>query len=408
MPYYTQIPTNLLTIGVDGGVAFVPNTNLLNAFGTSQEFAQYDVDANSGPTTLSNGSSMQLVDADGNALTAAGNYIGTATVNNAATSVGIPGVATVNLQVNPISGDIMEAGGNYYFISEEPLDDAHINVTASITVLGTPVTVTAPISEITTELSDGITDALPFIGGAAATAVGATGSLLQTTANTAIVTVNNDTDGTLVLADDEVFCFAAGTLIQTENGMVAVENLRVDDMIMTRDNGLQPIRWIGSVRLGARALTANPKLLPIRICAGALGQNMPERDLLVSPQHRVLVRSKVAMKMFGAMEVLVAAKQLLQLDGIDIATDVAEVEYYHFLFDNHEVVNSNGAATESLLTGTEALRSVGPAAREEIYTLFPELRDADFAPMPARLIPAGRRSRKLAVRHAQRPGALVC
>ncbi|SMO52292.1 Hint domain-containing protein [Paracoccus laeviglucosivorans] len=407
MPYYTQIPSNLLTIGVDGGVAFVPNTNLLNAFGNSQEFAQYDVASNIGPTTLTNGSQMQLVDSSGNPVTADGTYVGSATVSNAAAGVNIPGVAQIGLQVNPISGHIMQAGGNYYFISENPLDDAHINVTANATVLGVPISVTAPISNITGSLASAISTGVPVVGPTLATTVNATGNLLQSTANTAIVTMNNNTSGSLTLDADDVFCFVTGTLIETDRGMVAVEDLAVGDLVMTRDNGLKPILWLGAIKLGKGALMAQPKLRPIRIRAGALGDNMPSADLLVSPQHRVLVRSKVAMKMFGAMEVLVAAKQLLQIDGIDIAHDMAEVEYFHFLFDQHEVVNSNGAATESLFTGPEALKSVGREARAEICALFPEILKADFIPVPARPIPAGRRSRKLAVRHAQRPSALV-
>ncbi|RQP07568.1 MAG: hemolysin [Paracoccus sp. BP8] len=210
------------------------------------------------------------------------------------------------------------------------------------------------------------------------------------------------------LTDDEVICFASGTLIETERGFVAVEDLKVGDLIATRDNGYQPIRWIGSVKLCAAVLKAKPKLLPIRIKAGALGSKTPSTDLLVSPQHRVLVRSKVALKMFGAMEVLVAAKQLLQIEGVDIAKDIDSVEYFHFLFDRHEVVNSNGAATESLYTGAQALKTVGPAAREEIFALFPELRVEEFVPAPARPLPSGRQARKLAVRHVQHHRSMVC
>ncbi|QFQ88079.1 hemolysin [Paracoccus kondratievae] len=220
--------------------------------------------------------------------------------------------------------------------------------------------------------------------------------------------MDHDPNGTLELSDDEVFCFVAGTLIETENGFVPVETLQVGDKVMTRDNGLQPIRWIGSIKLKAAALKASPKLMPIRIRAGALGDGVPSSDLLVSPQHRVLVRSKIAQKMFGTMEVLVAAKQLLQLDGVDIATDLAEVEYFHILFERHEVVNSNGALTESLYTGPQALRSVGKAAREEIFALFPQLSDADFVPEPARMLPSGRKARKLTVRHRQHHRPMVC
>lgn len=73
------------------------------------------------------------------------------------------------------------------------------------------------------------------------------------------------------------------------------------------------------------------------------------RDLLVSPQHRILVRSKVAQRMFGKQEVLAAAKHLLTLDGIEIADDVQETTYYHILFDRNEIVYADGAEAETFL-----------------------------------------------------------
>lgn len=111
--------------------------------------------------------------------------------------------------------------------------------------------------------------------------------------------------------------------------------------------------------------------------------------------------------MFGTDEVLIAAKQLLQLDGIDIADDLAEVEYFHMLFDQHEVVFSNGAETESLYTGPMILKSVGRKALGEIFAIFPELQDRDYVPISARLLPSGRQARKLAIRHIQNGKALV-
>jgi len=208
--------------------------------------------------------------------------------------------------------------------------------------------------------------------------------------------------------ETDIVCFVRGTLIEFADGSRPIESLKVGDLVQTLDNGHQPLRWIGSVKLGASALKATPKLLPIRIKAGALGTETPSSDLLVSPQHRVLVRSKVALKMFGATEVLVAAKQLLQIEGVDVAEDLHEVEYFHLLFDRHEVVTSNGAPTESLYTGAQALQSVGQAAREEIFTLFPELREKEFVPQPARPLPSGRKARKLTVRHIEHHRPLVC
>lgn len=204
-----------------------------------------------------------------------------------------------------------------------------------------------------------------------------------------------------------VVCFALGSMIRTEAGEVPVEDLRQGDLVLTADNGYQPIRWIGANKISAAQLDANPKLRPIRIRAGALGPNMPAEDLCVSPQHRMLVRSSIAEKMFDAGEVLVAAKQLVMLDGIDIAHDVADVEYFHFLFDQHEVVFANGAASESLYTGPVALKSVSPKSRREILTLFPELNDIDYKALSARTLVQGRKARQLAVRHKNNRKVLV-
>lgn len=213
-----------------------------------------------------------------------------------------------------------------------------------------------------------------------------------------------------ITSHDKCFpCFVRGTLIETEFGAIRVEELTEGTRVWTRDNGLQPIRWIGSRVLDAGTLERNDKLKPIRIRAGALGANMPSQDLLVSPQHRILVRSRIAQKMFGTDEVLVAAKQLLQIEGIDVVASGEAVEYFHFLFDQHEIVLSNGAETESLYTGPEALRALGPAACEEIFTLFPELRNGGGTELPfaARHLATGRMGRKLAVRHIQNRRDLV-
>lgn len=202
-------------------------------------------------------------------------------------------------------------------------------------------------------------------------------------------------------------CFAAGTLIRTPKGDRLIEELAVDDLVLTADHGPQPIRWIGRSRKTAEDLARHEKLRPIRIRAGALGQGLPESDLVVSPQHRVLVRSKIAERLFGAREVLIAAQQLLQVDGIDIAADLDGVDYFHILFDRHEVVISNGAQTESLFTGPQALKSVGRAAIAEIFAIFPELRERDYTPTAARILVSGRQGRKMVMRHLQHKRGLV-
>lgn len=206
-----------------------------------------------------------------------------------------------------------------------------------------------------------------------------------------------------------VVCFTSGTLIDTDRGAVHVEDLRAGDMVRTMDSGFQAVRWVGARQIAASELAANPNLCPIRVHAGALGEGLPERDLLVSPQHRILLRSKIALRMFDSDEVLSAAKHLTVLDGIEIASDVRDVIYVHFLCDRHEIVFAEGTPTESLYTGAQALKSVSAAARAEILALFPELYDRapDQRPLPARPLLRGREARQLAIRHARNTKPLL-
>ncbi len=225
-----------------------------------------------------------------------------------------------------------------------------------------------------------------------------TGTVLSTI-NVQAVGYDFDTDAPL--------CFTRGVLIETLDGPRPIETLKVGDLVLTKDNGARPIAWIGHRSIGARALAQKPELAPIRIKAGALGKGIPEADLIVSPQHRILVRSRIALRMFDTDEILVAAKLLLEVDGIDICAECEGVEYFHLLFDQHEVVFANGAEAESLYTGPQALKSVSASARIEIFALFPQLRALDYSPVPARILAAGKKARQLASRHMQNGKFLV-
>ena len=168
-------------------------------------------------------------------------------------------------------------------------------------------------------------------------------------------------------------CFTPGTLIATPRGEVRVEDLRVGDRIITRDSGMQEIRWLGRRDLSWKDLTAAPHLKPILIRQGALGNGLPERDMMVSPNHRVLVANDRTALYFDEHEVLVAAKHLAAGKGVH-SVDAAGASYIHFMFDRHEVVLSNGAWTESFQPGDLTLKGMGNAQRSEIFDLFPELK----------------------------------
>ncbi|UWR02112.1 Hint domain-containing protein [Ruegeria conchae] len=194
-------------------------------------------------------------------------------------------------------------------------------------------------------------------------------------------------------------CFTRDTLITTQHGQTTIQSLRAGDLIPTLGQGLHPIRWIGRREFDRPQLEANPRLWPVRILAGALGEGLPHRDLLVSRQHRMLVHSKIAQRMFGTNEVLIPAIKLTAMPDIHVDQGVESVEYFHLLFDRHQVIFAENTPTESLYTGREALKSLSVAARREIFEIFPELAELDYRIDPARLIPRGRLQTQLISRH---------
>jgi len=169
---------------------------------------------------------------------------------------------------------------------------------------------------------------------------------------------------------DFFVCFARGTLIGTVEGERPVETLRPGDLIRTRDDGPQPLRWIGGRRVPGRG-----DLAPVVIDVGVLGNR---RRLLLSPQHRLLIDGPRAELLFGDREVLVAAKHLI--DGTRIRSAPCDrVEYWHLLFDRHQIIQAEGIAAESFHPAEQTLNTLDYAAREELFAIFPELRDRDTA-----------------------------
>jgi hypothetical protein len=166
-----------------------------------------------------------------------------------------------------------------------------------------------------------------------------------------------------------VVCFASGTSIKTQSGEVLIEDLCVGDMVMTLDHGCQPIRWIGSSRRAAIG-----DLAPILIRKGALGN---DRDLRVSPQHRMLLQGWQAELLFGEHEVLATAKSLINDHSI-IRVEGGEVEYFHMLFDTHEIIWAEGAPSESFHPGEQGWKALDEPTRNEILDLFPQLADGNL------------------------------
>jgi hypothetical protein len=177
---------------------------------------------------------------------------------------------------------------------------------------------------------------------------------------------------------EEIICFTPGTLIDTLRGRVAVEDLAAGDKVLTRDHGYQPLAWVGRRDLDAADLARCPAAAPIRISAGALGAGLPERDLVVSPRHRMLVTGARAELMFGEREVLVTAADLLGLPGV--ARDAAEaVRYIHVMCDAHQIIRAEGSWTESFQPAEAVLNALDAGTRAELLALFPALEAEGFA-----------------------------
>lgn len=197
-------------------------------------------------------------------------------------------------------------------------------------------------------------------------------------------------------------CLAKGTFVLTTEGMQPVETLRPGALIHSRDHGAQRLRWVGRAHLEAGRLQRLPHLRPIRISAGSLGKGLPTEDLIVAPQHRVLVSSSVAQRMVGASEVLIAARHLVGLPGIEAASDLGEMTYTQLLLDRHELILTNGAWTESLYADAQSLASLPWAARSEVMAIFPELH-----PAPARSVASETAALSLIAHHVVQGRTLV-
>ena len=191
-------------------------------------------------------------------------------------------------------------------------------------------------------------------------------------ADSGTVTFVDGTKQTFSRIEPAIPCFTPGTRIATPSGERPVEELRSGDRVHTRDNGIQTIVWAGCKTVSRASLAVTPDLRPVRIKAGALGNGLPERDMLVSPNHRMLIVSERAELYFEQSEVLVAAKHLTARAGIKVV-NVPGITYVHFMFANHEVVLADGAWSESFQPGDHTLEGVGEAQRQEIFALFPEL-----------------------------------
>jgi hypothetical protein len=170
------------------------------------------------------------------------------------------------------------------------------------------------------------------------------------------------------LSWEAVFCFTAGTPVDTPDGPRLIEKLTPGDLVTTLGNGSQPLRWIGSRHVTVTELLLAPNLQPVEFAAGVIGNTGPLR---VAPQHRLLLNDWRAQVFFGEDEVLIPATAMVNGRTIRQVLPASGVTYLHLLFDRHEVIVSDGALSESFHPGATGLLSLDEAERRELEQLFP-------------------------------------
>jgi len=172
---------------------------------------------------------------------------------------------------------------------------------------------------------------------------------------------------------------AQASVIETARGSVLARDIRPGDRVVTRDNGLQTVRWAGTSTViysepdAGEARADQPHRGPVRIRAGALGGNPEAGNLVLAPGQRVLVRNPLNELLFATNEVMAAVGDLTHIDGVDF-TPRAVGRWTHFLFDRHELIQVNGLWMESFAPDIWSIRMAYPEEWDAITEAMPRLR----------------------------------
>ncbi|MEL6644393.1 MAG: Hint domain-containing protein [Pseudomonadota bacterium] len=171
--------------------------------------------------------------------------------------------------------------------------------------------------------------------------------------------------------------------LRTPCGGRRAENIRKGDLIVTRDNGLQAVRMVWTRTVTEAEIAADPSLAPVRLKPRSIGPMMPQRDLLVAPDHKVLVPGYRLADMPDTASYLIAARDVA--DASDEAFQdrgQGDVTYYNIVFDSHQVFCVDGLPVESYMPSEQTVRTLDEATRADLEATLRATPD-DFVPEAA-------------------------
>lgn len=165
-----------------------------------------------------------------------------------------------------------------------------------------------------------------------------------------------------------------GANIRTPCGLRRIEIIRPGDLVVTRANGLQPVQMVWKRTLTREQIERHPDLAPIRLKPRAIGPMMPQRDLLVAPDHRLLIPGFRLAGLPADQCVLAEARELSGLsDDVHTDTSMESVSFFQLVFDCHQVFAANGLPVESFLPDATGVMQLDSTHHGALVDRFPEL-----------------------------------
>lgn len=165
-------------------------------------------------------------------------------------------------------------------------------------------------------------------------------------------------------------CFHQGTTLMTDEGPQPVDWIRPGDRVLTKDHGFQPVIWSNRTVISKAHLKFAQCLRPVKIAAQSVNGEIPKNDLLLSPDHRILLKSPMIQMLFGHEEVFTAIKTVTNGDTVAQTLPDHAISYFHILFEQHEVILAEGLWVESFFPGKMALAALPAKMQAQIRGLL--------------------------------------